>query len=157
MLEQLLLIFGAKYLIILPIIICGVYFLYQPKQEKKELVILGILSIVFVGLGAFIGGSLYYSSRPFVTENITPLISHSADNGFPSDHVLLVSALAVFFCLYNRKLSISLWVLTILIAYCRVAVGVHHSVDVIGSIIISVLGVAIARLCIRYVKHKKAN
>ncbi|MBX4195554.1 phosphatase PAP2 family protein [Candidatus Parcubacteria bacterium] len=88
---------------------------------------------------AKVANHIINNPRPFVVENFTPLISHAADNGFPSDHVLLVSALAAVVTPFSRKWSLVLWFITIFVAISRVETGVHHAADVIGSIIISIL------------------
>jgi undecaprenyl-diphosphatase len=83
-----------------------------------------------------IAGALYFDPRPFVVGHFIPLIAHAADNGFPSDHVLLTGALAMIVWFYNKKLSIVLWVLALLIGWARVYVGIHHTADIVGSIVI---------------------
>jgi undecaprenyl-diphosphatase len=153
--EQSLLIFTAQYLIILPLVISGLYFLYQPLQKKKTILIFGIATSVVTGLLALIGGYLYYDPRPFVIGHFIPLLPHSPDNGFPSDHVLLTSTLAVIFPFYNRKLAVSLWLITFLVAYSRVYVGVHHPIDVMGSMIMAIMGSFVAYKIINYRKQQK--
>ncbi len=88
------------------------------------------------------GGSLYYDPRPFVVGHFTPLIPHVPDNGFPSDHALLISAIAMIGMVWNRKLGSALWVLAVLVAAARVYVGVHHTIDVAGSCIISITAIS---------------
>ena len=100
---------------------------------------LGFIILPVSYIIAKIGSHLFYNARPFVSEGIAPLIQHVADNGFPSDHVLLASAISALFMFLNRRISIWLWVITILIAISRVYVGVHHVIDVVGSILISLL------------------
>ncbi|MDE1975615.1 MAG: phosphatase PAP2 family protein [Patescibacteria group bacterium] len=88
-----------------------------------------------------VGGLLYYDPRPFIIGHFTPLIPHAPDNGFPSDHALLASAIAMIGTIWNRRLGFALWILAVLIAIGRVYVGVHHVIDVCGSFIISILAV----------------
>ena len=59
--------------------------------------------MISIGVIALILGHLYYNPRPFVVGNFTPLISHSVDNGFPSDHVLLASAIASILYFFSKK------------------------------------------------------
>lgn len=139
-----LFIFIAKYLIIIPPVIAGLYFIYQPLHKKKSILIFSGTTILITGLFALIGGIIYYNPRPFIVEHFIPLISHSSNNGFPSDHVLLASTIATLFSFYNRKVALFLWLTTALIAYSRVFVGVHHLIDVVGSMVISILSGVIA-------------
>ncbi len=83
-----------------------------------------------------ISSYLYYDPRPFVVGHFTPLIAHAADNGFPSDHVLLTGAVAMIVWFYNKKLSAALLVLVLLICWARVYAGIHHATDIAGSVII---------------------
>ena len=155
--EQFIIIFGAKYLILLPILMSVTYFFFQSWRTKKDILIFGISTIIVIGTLALVAGHFYNNPRPFVVENFTPLIPHASDNGFPSDHVLLASAIAIVVSFYNRKLAIILWIITIIIAFCRVAVGVHHPVDVIASIVISILSGVITYLIIKNVNLHIGN
>ena len=82
---------------------------------------------------------LYYNPRPFFEENFTPLIPHLADNGFPSDHLLLLSALAILICIFNRHWAVPLWIIALLVGISRIYAGVHHFADIFGSIFIALI------------------
>ena len=153
--KQFLLIFGAQYAIFLSVLIGGLYFLYQSREKKKELIVRGILTAIIVGLGAFLAGHIYYNPRPFVVGNFIPLVPHSVNNGFPSDHVLLASFIAAVLSFYNRKTAVILWILVVVVAISRVLVGVHHPVDVVGSIVISIIGSAIGYIIIKKFKSDR--
>ena len=153
---DLIMIFSAKYLIIVPIIILGAYFLRQQGRSKKDMIVFALLALVITYLIGLIGGYLYADPRPFVVGGFVPLIPHAADNGFPSDHALLASALAMLGLYWNRKLGALLWLLAVIVAIARVYVGVHHAIDVIGSMIIAIAGVSIGYAVSNYLKsHPK--
>ena len=135
-------IFAAKYLIALPVLILGVYFLMKPWREQKNMMLFAIPAALFAYVLALIAGHLYFDPRPFVVGHFTPLIPHAADNGFPSDHTLLASALAAIGMYWNRRLGLSLWTIAAIIAVARVYVGVHHTIDVVGSMLIALAGTA---------------
>ncbi|MDE2188512.1 MAG: undecaprenyl-diphosphatase [Patescibacteria group bacterium] len=142
-------IFCAQYLFVLPVLIWGIYFLSQPRTNWKHMVIFAISSALLTYAIAVICGWFYYDPRPFVVGNFTPLIPHAADNGFPSDHALLVSSIAMIGTMWNKKLGLVLWILAALVAVGRVCVGVHHPIDVIGSAVIAVLvTVLVNKVCI---------
>lgn len=130
-------IFGAKYLYIASMVIALAYFV--KSTEKKRLFWFGIITLPLSYLLGLLTRMLYYNPRPFVVNNLTPLIEHSADNGFPSDHTLLVASIAVWATIFNRKLGLILWVIALTVAVSRVYVGVHHTLDVLVSILISIL------------------
>ena len=139
----------AKYLLFLPIVIGGLYFLRQPLGTKKQMLIFGAIAVPLIGLIALLGGHIYNDPRPFVVGNFTPLIPHVPDNGFPSDHTLLVSAIAAILYFFSRRLGVVLGVVAILIGMSRVYVGLHHPIDVLGSMVISVVGAGSAYLILR--------
>ena len=104
--------------------------------------VLLVLSFVFVQLG----GLLYYDPRPFVVGHFQALISHAADNGFPSDHALLAAALVAVVGLIYIPLALPFALLAIVIDWTRVGVGLHHVIDVEGSSVFVALATLIALL-----------
>jgi len=136
---NLTIIFGANYLIFLLLLLAAIFFFKQVAQTKKQLIIMGLVSLPLIYLVAKLGSMFYFNPRPFVTGGFLPLIPHSPDNGFPSDHVLLSSALAMVIFYYNKKSGLIIMDLSILVGISRVLAGVHHSIDIIGSIVISII------------------
>lgn len=86
---NIILIFSAKYLLVLPAIILGIYFLLQSKQVQKNILIFAIPSLLLTYLLGLLAGHLYYDPRPFVVGNFTPLIPHTPDNGIPLEVTLI--------------------------------------------------------------------
>ncbi len=150
-------IFGAKYLYLVVIIIAAVWFLRQPRPKQKEILILACICLPLIFVISIIAGHLYYNPRPFVVEGFQPLIPHKANNGFPSHHVLLLSAISAIILLFSRRIGLLLWILTILAGFSRAYTGVHHIVDVIASMLISIIPVTIACLVIKYFKNLKTR
>lgn len=130
-------IFCAKYLIALALIFAAAFALKLSKQELRSMIILAAIALPLIYLTAVIASHLYNNPRPFVVEHFVPLIPHDADNGFPSDHVLLVSAIAAIWTVYRRRIGVVLWAAAVAIGIARVYVGVHHPIDVIGSAVIA--------------------
>lgn len=133
--------FCAQYLIVVPILATG-YLLYSldAKTRKQYLILLvcgGVLTILL----AIVGSYLFDNPRPFISDGVTPLFSSSLDNGFPSDHALLAAFLAFAALVYSRRLGIALLALAVIIGWARVAGGVHHAVDMLGSFVFA--GVAV--------------
>jgi undecaprenyl-diphosphatase len=139
----------AKYLISLPILIAVGYTLSLPRDIQKRIVIFGTIAFPLMLLVAFGLGHVYDDPRPFVVGHFIPLIPHDPDNGFPSDHVLLVSAIAAVITVFHRRLGVLLWVIAFIIALSRVYVGVHHPIDVVGSMIIAIAVMFVTVLVIR--------
>ena len=128
-----LIIFGAKYLFVVVVLIYGLA-LWQasPKHRKQLLVGLVVAGIIAVILDK-IGGKLFYDPRPFVTHHIKPLVAHSADNGFPSEHTILTFAIGSLIAAFRPKLGGLALVLALLVGISRVAAHIHSPIDIIGG------------------------
>ena len=131
-----LIIFIAKYLLFVSAAIAVLYFLKQTRQKQKEILIFAVILLPLSYIIAKVVGHLYFDPRPFVVGHFTPLLSHAADNGFPSDHTLFGAAIAAVIFRFSRKTGTFLLFLAIFVGVARVFAGVHHTVDIAGSIVI---------------------
>jgi undecaprenyl-diphosphatase len=145
-------IVGAKYLFIVIAGIAFVYFLKQPRSHQKRILMFAALTLPVTFILSKIGALLYNDPRPFVAGHFIPLIPHEPDNGFPSDHVLLCASIAAVIYPSSKSLSLILWALTLLVGISRVLTGLHHSVDVIGSIM---LAIVVAAIVYRIINRRK--
>ena len=149
-------IFNAEYLYLLIVLIAVGFFMSLSRPLQKEGALLAIIYLPLTYLFAKVASSTYFNPRPFVSEQIVPLIQHSPDNGFPSDHTLLAAALATLIYSYHTKIGIIAWALAILVGLSRVYVGVHHLTDIIGSIVIAVITMwLVTRYILPYILNTK--
>lgn len=151
---DILIIFGAKYLIALPI--CALLFaLYYLKGRKRMyLLYLSCLALPLAFSMGALAGSLYYNTRPFVVGGFTPLVEHAANNGFPSDHMLLAATVATLIFFVNVRLGSIVWVFVLLIGLSRVFAGVHHMLDIVASAVIAVVSVFVAHLILFWFRKR---
>lgn len=131
-----LIIFIAKYLVFILAAIAVLYFFRQSRPRQKEMLIFAVILLPLSYIAAKIISLFYFDPRPFVLGNFTPLIPHMPDNGFPSDHTLLGTAIALAVFHFNKKLGMFLFFLAVLVGIARVLAGVHHAADIAGSILI---------------------
>lgn len=68
----------------------------------------------------------------------------AADNGFPSDHTLLSSSIAVTIFSAHKKLGLVLFVLVLLDGLSRVIGHIHSLIDIIGSVVFTFVGASVA-------------
>lgn len=134
----------AKDLIIVPVLLEIYLFWKLDRRNRRQMVILLAVTAILAGIFAYSLGHLYYDPRPQFKDGATPLFPHGNDNGFPSDHTLLASVLALVAYRFNRPLGYVLGLITVIIGWARVAAHVHHGIDIIGSIAITVLAYIIA-------------
>src|SRR5262249_35298094 len=139
----------ANYLLFLIIGIAVVYVLTRPRRERIHLAIFGGLVLLLVSLVSALASALFYNPRPFMMGHFTPLIPHKPGNGFPSGHMLWSAGIATFIFPSNRYLSGVLWILALAVGAARVYVGVHHPIDIIGSIVIVVVVAALVDFALR--------
>ncbi len=133
-----LIIFAAKYLYLVIVAVTVVALLIDKKAfARRSILKLALISLPFAFVIAKILSLFIYTSRPFVLENVKPLIDHAANNGFPSDHTLLAMTVSAVILIYNRKLGIVLIALSVVVGAARVLAKVHSPLDVIGSTIIA--------------------
>lgn len=131
-----IIIFIAEYLIFASPAAAILYFLAQPRGRQKEMLIFAAILLPLSYISARIVSRFYFDPRPFVAGNFAPLIPHAADNGFPSDHALLGAAIAFAVFRFDQRLGSVLLILAIFVGAARVVAGVHHVMDIAGSIAI---------------------
>lgn len=104
--------------------------------------------VLIAGLTAYLlaklAGALYQPSaeRPFELLGVSPGAAYLDNPGFPSDHVLFVTAitLAVWFETRDKFITLILAALTLFISVGRILALVHSPIDVIFGIIIASVG-----------------
>ncbi len=142
-------LFAANYLYLVQLLVALVWFLRQPRVRQAQIIAFGVVFLPLVVLVAEGIGLFYHDPRPFVVGHFTPLIPHSPDNGFPSDHSLLTSAVATLVAYFDLPLGLLLWVLAAGVGAARVYAGIHHPIDVLGAFGFSVALSPLARLVAR--------
>lgn len=157
MLMHEIIILVAKYFIVLSAV-GFLYVLYRiPRSEKVNFIILAVLGGILSLVIAKLASHFINDPRPFVQGHFTPWISHATDNGFPSDHTLLAAFLAWISLTKSRKIGGILLVVALLIGLARMAAGVHHSWDILGSFVIAAIGCLIAYYAVQLVAAPKTS
>ncbi len=131
--------------LLIPIVALGAVALIKlPAKDKvstySKIVFFGLLSFFLARVvGYFFQPS---SMRPFEALGVLPLASSLNNPGFPSDHVLFASAITISLWLATRKkwLTAILAVLVLLMGWGRVLSLVHAPIDILGGIVIALLG-----------------
>jgi membrane-associated phospholipid phosphatase len=97
-----------------------------------------VVVMIFAALTSFTLKSFIYRDRPFVTYPDIVKLSEAGNSSFPSGHTLEGFAVAVAFSILipKRKFYIPVFIWASLVAYTRMALGVHYPSDVLGGMII---------------------
>lgn len=138
-----LMIFGARYVVYLTFIYMFVLAFKGGVREKKALM-LAVLSIPIIillikGIHLF-----FYQSRPFVDNDILPLIPFSADASFPSRHISIMAGIAFTYVYFKSKWGTLFLLLMLWVGLARIFVGVHFPLDVIGGFVTGLISLAVA-------------
>ncbi len=154
-----IIIFTAKYFLVLSGAIMGYFWWTLPGAAKKQFVwrLLAGGTLAY-GL-AKLAGHLFYNARPFVVAHSQPLFAHAADNGFPSDHTLLSATIAFVVMSFSTRWGSVLLAVSFLIGLARVAAHVHHLIDILGAIAIAGIAVWFVIMVFKkfWPEHKPAS
>lgn len=122
-----------------------------PRAEKVPLAVAAVVAVLVVAVGVKGLGMVWTDPRPFVVDHRAPLFAHPADNGFPSDHTALATAVSAVVLLWRRRVGAALLVLSVLIGAARVAAHVHHVPDILAGLALGVVGAVLGALVARLV------
>ena len=135
-----LIVVAGKYLIYLSALAVLAYFLVVRRKTEFAAVVVVSLGLTYVLSRA--AGLLYSHVQPCAATGCT-IIAHAIDNAFPSDHAGLAAALAAAVFYYNRTLGLLLGVIALLVAWGRVAAGLHTFTDVIVGLLIGIISASL--------------
>ncbi|MCW3062323.1 MAG: undecaprenyl-diphosphatase [Capsulimonas sp.] len=147
-------LFCAQYLFVVPIALFLWGWLRADAAGRRALLLRGVIALVLGVALAKGGGALYDDPRPFVVGHFTPMIAHAPDNGFPSDHSLLVFSCAFLLWPFDRRLSALAAIASAAVGAARVASGLHHPFDVFASILFAGVGCALGAALARSIPLK---
>ncbi len=124
------------------ILIAGICWVVGHQMGRVRLMALDFIYTLAAPIGAAVVISEVLSklidrSRPFVeSKEITLLIPHDADGGFPSHHTTVMVAIAVALWFRNHNFGRLLFVLAILSGIARVGAGIHYPADILAGLLI---------------------
>lgn len=131
---------------VVPVVLIGAYALLFKIPNKNKLE--SYKRILLAGLTAYLAakiiGFFYQPSglRPFEMLGTVAGAAYLDNPGFPSDHILFVTAItcAVWFETKERFISLVLVALVFVIGLGRVMALVHSPLDVVGGVLIALIG-----------------
>ncbi|MFI5273665.1 MAG: phosphatase PAP2 family protein [Ktedonobacterales bacterium] len=136
-------VFCASYLVFVMALAWLAAAFVARRQLTLDVVARIIIMVVLSLVVAKVLNHVVHDPRPYLSDHETALSSVSNDNGFPSDHVLMASALTASLVWINRRLILPFAVLTVFVMLGRLGIAAHHTIDVLGSAAIVVVLTAI--------------
>ena len=139
---------GFKFLLLLLIIII-LYAHIKRKETLRNMAILSLGALLFVGIIVACLKFFIHEPRPYVTlSNVHQLILENDPFSFPSGHTASTWAVVTFLVLnmkeltkkYYKVIDVALIIFAIVIPFSRMYVGVHYPFDVFVGFIIGICG-----------------
>jgi undecaprenyl-diphosphatase len=131
---------AAKYMP--AIIILGLAYLWIKNGGKtRDIVLYGIYAAIIGLIINFIIGLVYFHPRPFMINMGTLLFQYPAETSFPSDHSTLMFSIALMLIYFKetRIAGVIFLILGVIGGIARVFSGVHFPLDILGSLVISII------------------
>lgn len=115
------------------------YFSAYSRRHKLYIFWVTTASVIAARLGITeIIRFFYHRPRPFLIEQLHPLISESGWS-FPSGHSAFFFAMATAIYLYNKKWGIGFFIAALLINISRIGAGVHYPSDILGGMVVGII------------------
>ena len=129
------------------------------ERALRQRVWLAVMTSVIAGLLlATLVTRLHSDARPFVSRSETRLlVSHAADNGFPSEHATVSFAVAGTLIWWRRWIGFIAIFLASLVGFARVFVGVHWPSDIVAGAAIGLAAGALSAKTVSWWTPLQAN
>jgi len=136
--------FLARDLIaIVPLLIVALW-LWGPRDHvtsQRVLVLKTGIALLYALAISWCLGSLFPHPRPFTLGIGHQFLEHAPDYSYPSDHGTTIFTFALAFLSWHRRWSGAiLLVIGAAIAWSRVYLGVHWPMDMLGGLLVGMLG-----------------
>jgi undecaprenyl-diphosphatase len=115
-------------------------------RQRISMAIAGLVALAVTMIAIKVTSLAWSDPRPFVVDGRAPLFAHPPDNGFPSDHTAVGSAVAATVLAFRRRLGLALLAVAVLVGMARVAAHVHHVPDILAGIVIGLVAAATGHL-----------
>ena len=127
-----------------------ILYLSGPKTRRASFLMLVAIFISFV-VGEEVLKHIFQRPRPFLSlEGVNLLITPPGSFSFPSGHAANAFAASLVVARKVPRLAWPVLLLTVIMAFSRVYVGVHYPMDVLG-------GALLGALCARFVLGLEAS
>ncbi len=136
---------SAEYLVYLAALLAVCLWVRGSGEQRGALVSVGVGLLASLAISSIIG-LLWYHPRPFAIGVGYTFLAHSPDSSFPSDHVTFLWTFGVGLLATHARRG---WGLMLILAglntaWARIYVGVHFPLDMVGSLMVAIIGGMVA-------------
>lgn len=124
------------------LVIAAVRRAHMTWSTAGHMVLLAVVAYIL----AKVLGHMISDPRPYIVAHTQPLIPTAHDNGFPSDHTLLAAVLTASLWWIDRRFIAAFAIGTLLVLLGRLGIDAHHTLDVVGSVVITVIAALVSRV-----------
>lgn len=127
----------------LPYIFWGLLIIFYLFRRRYQLALLMIIAIAINFLVVSVLKDLIGRERPYQVLDVRQLVGEEDNRSFPSNHVQLSVLLSTVVLFFDRRFGVVLFILSLVIAFGRIYLGVHYPSDVLGG---AIIGFILAKL-----------
>jgi len=122
------------------------------RDRNQTGVLLSIFGVITANAIVKIMNLIFFRPRPFDELEVNLLFYMPTDSSFPSNPAAVAFAIATGIFHINKKLAISMYLLSALYGLSRIYAGVCYPTDVIAGMAIGILSVITIRIFFYYMK-----
>ncbi len=137
-------IFAAEYMPVVVILALAVLWITKGNRTR-DVILFGIYAAIIGLIINYIIGLVYFHPRPFMIGLGTQLFQYPAETSFPSDHTTFMVSIALMLLYFKetRVYGVIVLILGLTGGFARVFSGVHFPLDILGSIVVSIISTLI--------------
>ena len=137
-------IFAAEYMPVIVILALAILWILK-GNNSRDVILYGIYAAIIGLVINYIIGLVYFHPRPFMIGLGTQLFQYPAETSFPSDHTTFMVSIALMLLYFKetRVYGVILLILGLIGGLARVFSGVHFPLDILGSIMVSIISTLI--------------
>lgn len=137
-------IFAAEYMPVVVILALAILWIAK-GNNTRDVILYGVYAAIIGLVINYIIGLVYFHPRPFMIGLGTQLFQYPAETSFPSDHTTFMVSIALIFLYFKetRVYGVILLILGLIGGFARVFSGVHFPLDILGSIMVSIISTLI--------------
>lgn len=138
-----LMIYGAEFVIYITIFFTA-FLLFKQRVKEKAALLLILFSLPIGFLLIKIIRLFIIEPRPFIHLYLRPLIWYYQGPSFPSTHTMIMAIITFSYFYYRSRWAYLFLFLLAWVAIARIYAGLHYPLDIIGSLIVAVISLAVA-------------